>query len=1708
MMNEMMAGESRQQREGYWMEAFWAGQAEALDLILSGQPLERVLEQVARRIEEASADGALCTIYLANATGTHLSLAAAPSLPGSYLAHMQEAPVKEGVGSCGTAAALRQLVAVEDITTHPHWATQHENVRRHGLRACWSVPVFASSGDLLGTLGIYHRERRLPGREERRRVESAAKLIGLAIERGRAAEKMRSDETLLRIAGQNARLGGWTVDLIKESITWSTEVCAIHGVPAGYVPAWNEAFDYYAPEARSVIRAVFDRCAKEGISFDEELPMLTAEGNTIRVRAIGEAVRDEEGQIVRIQGALQDLTAWREAEESGKVFTRRLTTTLETITEGFCLLTREWRYTYVNREAERLLKRERASLLGEVLWDQFPQALGTVFESQLRRALSDNVPVEFENYYPPLQTWFEIRVVPAEDGLAMYFRDVTDLRKSREQVKLLAECVSRITDMVIITESLPIEDAGPRILFVNDAFTSGTGYTAVEAIGLSARFLHGPRTQQAELDRMRLALKRGEAVRGELINYKKDGSEIWVEVDVVPVKGATGEPAYLVAVQRDITERKRAEEDSQLREERYVRQRNSLIALAGIQPLQMRDTGAAFRRITEAHARALGVARVGIWLYNKERTLLRCVDLYEMTEHRHSEGMELQAQDCPAYLAALEEMDVIAAEDAHVDPRTRDFLESYLRPLGISSMLDAPITVAGHIVGVMCSEQTGSHRAWTGDEQTFAAAVANLVSLALEGGERQRAEDAVREIQQRFGIVAGATNDAIWDWDFITDEIWWSEGFEKLFGHRREVVGPDSKSWTDNIHEDDKGRVLTGLRAIVESGQDHWSDEYRFRRADGSYAYVIDRGVVMRDGEGRAVRMVGGMSDLSSRKQNELDLARLNRALQMLSACNEAVTRAESEAELLTEICRMAVETGGYRMAWVGYARHDNEQWIEPMASAGAVDGYLNEARLTWDDREPSGQGPAGRTIRSGEAVVCRDLEDETSGILWRAEARDRNYRGVVCLPLRDGEKAFGLLALYSAEVSDVREDEIKLLQELADDVAFGIGTLRAREERRRTGDIVLKVAQAVSTGTGTEFFDLLTSNMVEALGAKSGLIGRLNVEELSISSLSYVLEGVVQENVTYSLYGTPCENVSEGKVCVFQRGVQELFPEDHFLVVLGIHAYAGIPLRDRDGTVAGIMVVLFEEPLEDPSLVQSTLQIFAARAAAELDRQRSEERIRAQASLLDRARDAIMVQDREHRISYWNKSAERLYGWTKEEIAGRSVEELLYRETSVFRKALKAVLTTGEWVGELHQIDRQGRELVIEARWTLLRGGEDKPSSILSINTDITEHKKLEQQFLRAQRLESIGTLAGGIAHDLNNVLAPISMAIELLRSEVRGERGEELLATLAASANRGAEMVNQVLSFARGMEGRRVELHARRLVEDLEKIVRDTFPKNIVFHSRVPRSVWTLQGDPTQLHQVLLNLCVNARDAMPEGGQITISAENVDLDERFAASETSVTPGPHVLIRVEDTGHGIPSGLLDKIFEPFFTTKAAGKGTGLGLSTSLAIVRGHGGFIRAASTPGAGTCFLLVLPASGVTAGSAVESGQADLPHGAGETILVVDDEPSIRRIMEQTLVTFGYRVLLAADGAEALRLYHEHQDSIAVVITDMMMPGLDGLATIRGLTGLNPDVKIIAASGISNQEKVAKEAGPNVRYFLTKPCTAEILLTTLKRTLSAHD
>ena len=554
-------------------------------------------------------------------------------------------------------------------------------------------------------------------------------------------------------------------------------------------------------------------------------------------------------------------------------------------------------------------------------------------------------------------------------------------------------------------------------------------------------------------------------------------------------------------------------------------------------------------------------------------------------------------------------------------------------------------------------------------------------------------------------------------------------------------------------------------------------------------------------------------------------------------------------------------------------------------------------------------------------------------------------------------------------------------------------------------------------------------------------------------------------------------------KVAYLQAHSDEISRDEIDLIDGKVFDRYSSPVRDKDGKCYG--------------------RIWSFRDITE--RKRTEEQIAEQAQLLDKARDAILVRDLEGKILFWNRGAERLYGWTSQEVVGRDKCELFNANRKRFEEANNLTISQGEWSGELHHLSKDRREITIEARWTLIRDNEGHPKSVLEINTDVTESKKIEAQFMRAQRMESIGTLAGGIAHDLNNILAPIMMSIDILKLTATDPQAMSILDTIEVSAKRGSDIVRQVLSFARGLEGQRIEVQPKHLLKDVENIIKDTFPKNIQMHFSIPNDTWMILGDPTQVHQILLNLCVNARDAMPNGGNLTISVENAVLDEQYAAMNIQAKAGRYVNISVTDSGTGMPPDLLDKIFEPFFTTKGVNEGTGLGLSTVMAIVKSHDGIVNVYSEPGKGTTFKIYLPAMEITSeGQREQLEQASPPRGNGETVLIVDDEASILTITSQTLRAFGYRVLTATDGAHAVAIYAEHKKEIAVVLTDMAMPIMDGLALIHSLMRINPTIKIIAASGLNANGGMSKGPGALVKHFLTKPYTAGTLLKTLRTLL----
>ncbi len=503
-------------------------------------------------------------------------------------------------------------------------------------------------------------------------------------------------------------------------------------------------------------------------------------------------------------------------------------------------------------------------------------------------------------------------------------------------------------------------------------------------------------------------------------------------------------------------------------------------------------------------------------------------------------------------------------------------------------------------------------------------------------------------------------------------------------------------------------------------------------------------------------------------------------------------------------------------------------------------------------------------------------------------------------------------------------------------------------------------------------------------------------------------------------------------------------------------------------------------------------------------DRKRGEEKIREQAALLDITLDATFVRSFSGELSYWNKSAENLYGWRAEEVLGKNFDEKLFGSSAQLEEILGVVLEKKMWRGETRQFTKGGKILIVESKWTPGSIERGETQSFLVTNTDITEKKQLEAQFLRSQRMESIGTLAGGIAHDMNNILSPMLMSVQILQRKHADEESQQWLAALRENAERGASLIKQLLSFARGSEGDRLSLQPRHLIKEFIKILRDTLPKSINIKFFIPDNPWTVSADPTQIHQVLMNLAVNARDAMVQGGTLTLTAENVLIDEDHADLHHESRAGKFVMITVGDTGKGIAPENLEKIFEPFFTTKDIGKGSGLGLSTVAGIVKSHLGFINVYSENAKGTRFDVYLPAIETVETQAPETITAEILKGGGEYVLVVDDEEPIRKITRITLEQFNYRVLTAANGVEALAVYQAHQGEIAVVITDMMMPLMDGAALIRTLSEINPQIKIVGTSGLLEINETKKTQPPAVRAFLAKPYTAEKLLVILTQVL----
>lgn len=883
----------------------------------------------------------------------------------------------------------------------------------------------------------------------------------------RTQDQLSQAEQLLRLAGEKVQLGGWRVDLEAGSIFWTAETAAIHGYPPDYSPpSVAEAIEFYAPEYRKLVGESFERCVQQGETFDIVCQLITKDGRRPWVRAIGEAECDEDGKTVAVQGAFQDITPLREAQQQAAESERLRVDVMESISDGFFTLDDKSIFTYVNHQATIMMGRPADELLGQSVWAVFPHVVDSPFYVHYEQFREARETVRFQEVSRTTGRWYDVNMYPIPEGLAVYFRDVTQEREKVERLRLADAALSRLNDIVLITDADHLDAPdGPRIVYANDAFERLTGYEKQAVMGLTPRILQGPDTDRQELDRIRIALEQREPVRSEVLNYAKDGGTYWLELDVTPLFDDDGRCTHFVAVERDITERKKQ-------------------------------------------------------------------------------------------------------------------------------------------------------------------------------------QDALRTSQERFQLISKAASDVIRDWDLNTDDVWWNDSMTKVFGYPLDELETGSTSWTHHIHPEDQERVLDSIQTFIAGNEHIWRGEYRFMNSDGDPVHVMDRTFIIRDADGQGIRMVGSMVDLS--------------------------------------------------------------------------------------------------------------------------------------------------------------------------------------------------------------------------------------------------------------------------------------------------------------------------------------------------------------------------------------------------------------------------------------------------------------------------EQRAMEQKLREAQKLEAVGHLTGGVAHDFNNLLTIILGSAEMLEHFSTDPKLKSMAGMTVSAAKRGAELTSRLLAFARRQPLNPKPTNVNALLDEMRPLIRRTLPESMDIEFKTRPDVGIVEVDSGELNTALLNLVINARDAMVEKGKLTIETANAILDSDYAENHSEVTPGKYVMISVSDTGTGMDAATIRQAVEPFFTTKDVGKGSGLGLSMVFGFTKQSGGHIKIYSEVGEGTSVKLYFPRIQSSGEAESRSEEAASIIGGTEHILLAEDDELVLAHLERQLKMLGYRVTTAVSGPDALRKLEQHAD-VDLLLTDIIMPGgMNGRELAEKACEIQPGIRILYTSGYSENAIVHHGRLDKGVDLLSKPYTYHELASKVRQVL----
>ncbi|WP_135622175.1 hybrid sensor histidine kinase/response regulator [Solemya pervernicosa gill symbiont] len=820
--------------------------------------------------------------------------------------------------------------------------------------------------------------------------------------------------------------------------------------------------------------------------------------------------------------------------------------------------------------------------------------------------------------------------------------------------------------------------------------------------------------------------------------------------------------------------------------------------------------------------------------------------------------------------------------------------------------------------------------------------------------------------------------------------------------------------------------------------------------------------------------------------------------MQTLSACNEAVIRSKTEAELFSNICEVITHSGGYRMAWVGTVQHDINKSILPVAKSGFEDGYLESANLTWAEYA-RGQGPGGLAIRNLQPAIIRDVQTDERFAPWREQATSRGYASVIGLPLIEEGVAFGVLLIYASENDAFDSDEVSLLVRLSDNLAFGVTAIRNRLERRTT-EQALKASEE----------SLRETQHITHLGS---WVWSKQTSEMRWSDEIFLIFGFLPVSIKPS-FETLLAIVQPRDRQVVMKAIENT--RKHYLPL-------DIEFRVERRDVGERTVIMRGHVHFDDngrlSHIMGTIQDISEQTS-------NERQLLLQRAVLESTDDAVLITDGEGVIEWANSATERVTGYALDEMVGQTPRLLKSgSQSEAFYNQLWGVITTGEsWQGEMINRRKDGALYHEEQTITPVINKRGEITHFVAIKRDVSkrkamerEQREVEKQLKQAQKMEAIGQLTGGIAHDFNNILASIMGYTSLALARFTKSQDEssnklaEYLNRIDQASRRARDLIAQMLAFSRAGTSEPRSLPAAPLVKEAISLLRSTIPSNITIALSLDEDLPPINFDPIQFHQVIMNLCINARDAIAESGCIDVKLNLTTIVNDSCASCQSGVSGDYVELSVSDSGSGIDPENLMRVFDPFFTTKEVGKGSGMGLSMVHGIVHEYGGHILVNTKPEGGTDFRVLVPASAVNDSEELSVPTQSIVDGVvtPARILLVNDDHSVAGFIAELLESIGYQVVVTTEEKQIVDSAREQLKHIDLLIADYAIPGMTGVELAKDLRQQREDLPVlILCSGNSEQPQSPEWLENPLNGFVRKPIDNQLLLSTIRKLLDGDD